>query len=98
MKAASMKKLAKILGWGVCVLIVIALGAYGVARAIAGRKYNQQWTTHEVSFPVPSPLSGAELEALRMERQGAAPIAMGDADLQSAALTRAIARGEHLVK
>jgi mono/diheme cytochrome c family protein len=95
-----MKKLAKIVAWGMCVLIVIALGGYGVARVIAGRRYNQKWITHDVSFPVPFPLSAAELEALRMERQaGDTPaVAMSDADLQSAALTRAIARGEHLVK
>jgi len=95
-----MKKLGKIVGWGTCVLIVIALAAFGVARVIAGRRYNQQWTTHEVSFPVPFPLSAAELEALRIERQaGAAPGASaGGVDLPSAALTRAIVRGEHLVK
>ncbi len=87
-----MKKFAKFVGWALCVLIVIALGALGVARVIAGRKYDRQWTAHEVSFPVPFPLSAAELETLRMEHPS------GDVDLQSAALTRAIARGEHLVK
>jgi mono/diheme cytochrome c family protein len=86
-----MKKLAKIVGWGLCGLIVIALGAFGVARVIAGRKYNQQWTTHEVSFPIPFPLSAAELETLKMQGQAGV-------DLQAAARTRAIARGEHLVK
>jgi mono/diheme cytochrome c family protein len=91
-----MKKLLKILGWGICVLIVIALGALVVARVIAGRKYNQQWTTHEASFPVPFPLSAAELEALRLERPSADAIV--GIDLLSAPLTRAIARGEHLVK
>ena len=89
-----MKKFAKIVGWSLCAVIVIAITAVGVARLVAGRKYNQHWATHEVSFPVPFPLSAAELEALRLERRS--PIA--DADLQSAALTRAIARGEHLVK
>ena len=93
-----MKKLAKIVGWAICVLIVVALGAFGVARAIAGRKYSQQWTTHEVAFPIPFPLSAAELEALRMERPAGDTPADGNVDLQSAALTRAIARGEHLVK
>ena len=81
-----MKKLAKIVGWGLCVLIVVALGAFGVARVIAGRKYNQRWTTHDVSFPVPFPLSAAETEALRLEGKP------GDA------LSRAVARGEHLVR
>jgi mono/diheme cytochrome c family protein len=87
---ASVKKVAKILGWAMCVLIVVALGAFGVARLIAGRKYHQQWATHEVSFPVPFPLSEAERETLRLEGTAG--------DLDSAALTRAVARGEHLVK
>jgi mono/diheme cytochrome c family protein len=85
-----MKTLFRIVGWGVCVLIVLALGAFGVARLIAGRKYHQQWKTHDASFPIPFPLSPAELEALHMD--GAT------GDLSAAALTRAIARGEHLVK
>jgi mono/diheme cytochrome c family protein len=75
-------------------LIVIALGALGVARLIAGRKYNQQWATHEISFPIPFPLSEAEKEALQMQAQAGG----GSVDLESAASTRAIARGEHLIK
>lgn len=100
MIAASMKKLAKVVGWAICVLIVVALGAFGVARTIAGRKYRQRWTTHEASFPIPFPLSAAELDALQMERQagGTPAAATGGGDPQSDALTRAIARGEHLVK
>ena len=89
MMTFSMKKAVKIVGWSLCVLIVIALGAAGVARVIAGRKYNQRWTTHEVSFPVPFPLSAAELETLHLEGR--------NTDLQAAALARAVARGEHLV-
>jgi mono/diheme cytochrome c family protein len=89
MMALSMKKALKIVGWCLCVLILIAVGAVGVARVIAGRKYNQRWTTHEISFPVPFPLSAAELETLHLDGQ--------NADLQAAALARAIARGEHLV-
>jgi len=96
-----MRKLFKILGWTLCVFLVLALGALGVARIIAGRKYNKQWTIHTVSFPIPFPLSPAELETLRNERIAAgAPAAdpLTGVDLQKAALAHAIARGEHLVK
>jgi mono/diheme cytochrome c family protein len=96
-----MRKLFKIIGWALCVLIVLAPGAVGVARVVAGRKYNQQWTTHNVSFLIPFPLSPAELEKLRGERVAVgAPAADGIAgvDLEKAALTHAIARGEYLVK
>ena len=92
-----MKKLLKILGRGIGVLIVVALAAFVVARVIAGRKYNQHWVTHEVSFPVPFPLSPAELETMQMERQGNGGPAAPGGDQQSPALTRAIVRGEHLV-
>jgi mono/diheme cytochrome c family protein len=96
-----MRKLLKIVGWALCVLIVLALGVVGGARVIAGRKYNKQWTTHNVSFPIPFPLSPAELEQLRGERAaaGTPPAdALAGVDLQKAALTHAIARGEYLVK
>jgi cytochrome c553/mono/diheme cytochrome c family protein len=96
-----MRKLLRIIGWALCVLLVLALGAVGVARLVAGRKYNKQWTTHTVSFPIPFPLSPAELETLRNERIAAGvPAAdpLAGADLQKAALAHAIARGEYLVK
>ncbi len=96
-----MRKLVKIVGWGLCALLVLALGAVGVARVVAGRKYNKQWTIHNVSFPIPFPLSPTELEQLRGEQVAAgAPAADGIAgvDLEKAALTHAIARGEYLVK
>ena len=66
-----MRKLFRIIGWTLCVLFVLAVSAVGVARVIAGRKYNKQWTTHSVSFPIPFPLSAAEVETLRNERVAA---------------------------
>jgi mono/diheme cytochrome c family protein len=96
-----MRKLLKVLGWSLVVVVVLAIGATGVARLIAGQKYNRHWTTHDVSFPIPFPLSAAELETLRAERATAgAPSGdpVSGADLPKAALARAIARGEHLVK
>ena len=96
-----MRKLVKVLGWILGVAIVLAVGATGVARLIAGQKYNRHWTTHDVSFPIPFPLSAAEIETLRGERVVAGAPAgdpLDGVDLKAAALARAIARGEHLVK
>ena len=96
-----MRTVLRVVLWVVGVLLLVAVGATATARVIAGRKYNRQWVTHDVSFPVPFPLTAAEVEALRAERLGAgAPAAdpMAGLDLRSAALTRAIARGERLIK
>jgi mono/diheme cytochrome c family protein len=91
----------KVVGWILGVVVVLALGSTGVARVVAGRKYNRHWTTHDASFPVPFPLSAAELEAIGAERvaaggPGANPLA--GAALDATTLARAIARGEHLIK
>jgi cytochrome c553 len=96
-----MRRVLKIAGWVVVVLLVAAVGALITARVVAGRRYNRTWVTHEVSFPIPYPLTATELESLRAERVAAgAPAAdpLSGVDLQSAAHTRAVARGEHLIK
>lgn len=82
-------------------LLVLAVGTVAAARLVAGRRYARHWTTHEASFPMPFPLSATELETLRAERLAAgAPAAdpLAGVDLNAAALTRAIARGEYLVR
>src|SRR5262245_16984972 len=96
-----MRRFFKVVGWILGVVVLVAIGATVVARIIAGRKYNTQWATHDVSFPIPFPLSAAELETVRAERVAAgAPASdpLTGVDLRAAALKRAIARGEHLVK
>ena len=68
-----MKTWLRIVGWIVVVVVVIGVAAVTTARVIAGRKYNQTWVTHEVDFPIPFPLSEAELPNLRSARlQGGA--------------------------
>ena len=96
-----MRTVFKVLLWTLAIVVILALGATAVARVIAGRKYHTQWTTHDVSFPIPFPLSPAELETLRAKRLAAgAPAAdpMAGVDLQAAALERAIARAQLLVQ
>jgi mono/diheme cytochrome c family protein len=96
-----MRTFFKVVAWTLAVVVLLALGATAVARIIAGRKYNTHWTTHHVSFPIPFPLSAADMETLRAERVagGASPgDPLAGVDLQAAALKRAIARGEYLVK
>ena len=96
-----MRKLLKAVVWILGVVIVLALGATSVARLIAGQKYHKQWTTHDASFPIPFPLSGAELETVRTERIAAGASAadpLAGVDLQALTMARAIARGDHLIK
>jgi len=96
-----MRKLLKVASWVLVIVLVLTMGSVGVARVIAGHRYNQQWTTHEASFPIPFPLSPAEIESLRGARLAAgAPTddPLSGVDVREAARTRAIARGEYLVK
>src|SRR6185503_12025406 len=96
-----MRRFLKYVTWAAGVVLLLAIAAMAVARIIAGRKYNTHWTTHTVSFPIPFPLSAVELETLRAERLAAGAPAtdpLAGVDLKTAALTRAIRRGEHLVK
>ena len=89
-----MRKMLKVVAWILGVVVVLALGATGVARVIAGRRYEQHWATHDASFPIPFPLSAAEVETLRAERlAGGAPAAdpLAGVDLGTAALSRAVA-------
>jgi mono/diheme cytochrome c family protein len=96
-----MRTFLKVLGWILCIVVVVAVGSTGVARLIAGRKYDRHWTTHEVSFPIPFPLSSAEIETIRVEKMAAGSPSsdpLNEADVKAWAHVRAIDRGEHLVR
>ena len=91
-----MNRFLKIGGWVLAVILILAAGGVGSARLIAGRRYNRQWTTHEVSFPIPFPLSDAELETLRRDRLAAGARAadpLAGVDLREVALSRAVVPG-----
>lgn len=95
-----MKRFLGILGWSLVAIVGVAIVAYGVAWWVAKSRYERQWVAHEAAFPIPFPLSDAELAALREERIGAgasAEDAPAGVDLEALALSRAKARGKHLV-
>lgn len=96
-----MKKILKVLGWSLVAIVAVAILGYAIAAWVTDSRYEQRWVTHEVSFPIPFPLSSAELVTLREERI-AAGAATGDplagVDLDAVALERAIARGERIVR
>ena len=87
-----MRKMLKVVVWILGVVVVLALGATGVARVIAGRKYERHWATHDASFPIPFPLSAAEVETLRAERLAARRAGGGSVGGSGSRRSRAVAR------
>ena len=63
-----MKKALKYTAWGLAAIAVVALIAWIWANQVATGRYEQKWTVHKAEFPIPFPLSGADIEALRAER------------------------------
>lgn len=95
-----MRKLLRILGWSLVVIVVLALAAYGLASWRAHYRYDKQWAAHDVDFPIPFPLSDAEIATLKEERiatGAAADDPLAGVDVQAIALERAQERGQHLV-
>jgi mono/diheme cytochrome c family protein len=95
-----MKKALRVIGIVVVLIAVVLAGAYLWANTTAGSRYNHQWQAHQVDFPIPFPLSAAEMDSLRVERiaagaPGADPLA--GLDMDSVATAWAVRRGEHLV-
>jgi mono/diheme cytochrome c family protein len=95
------KQVLKYGAWGLAAIMGIALITWLWAHLVATSRYEQQWTVHNADFPIPFPLSTAELKALRAERllAGASETdPFVGVDLQAAAMERAIQRGKHIVK
>ena len=63
-----MKKILKYVGWGFAAIVLVALGVWLWAHQVATSRYEQQWTVHKADFPIPFPLSDADLASLRAER------------------------------
>jgi mono/diheme cytochrome c family protein len=96
-----MKKVLKYGAWTLAVIIVIVLAAHIWSYQVAKDRYEKQWTVHKASFPIPFPLSDADLSALRAERilaGNSETDPMAGVDIQTVALERAVRRGRHLVQ
>lgn len=97
-----LKKVLRGLGALVAVLVVAAGVAVGWARSTARTKMSAKFTTHEIDFPIPYPLSEGELAALRAERTTPetppGTDVLAGVDLAALAKERAAARGKYLVE
>jgi mono/diheme cytochrome c family protein len=82
-----MKKLLKVVGILVAMLVLLAAGVYVWASITTKRVLAQTFETHLVDFPIPFPIDAAEVSALGLTDDAA----------RSLALKRAIERGRHLV-
>lgn len=85
-----MKKILKLLAVAFVLVCVVAAGAYFSMRSKALELMDRSITVHRVDFPIPFPLTDAEIAA-----EGDA---LKDKDLAAVAKERAIARGKHLVE
>lgn len=94
-----MKTLLKILVGLVLLLVVCVAGVYGWASHKDNVLLSRKIEAHHVDFPIPFSLTDDEVAAVRQERIAAG--VNGDppagVDLDSIALARAVARGDHLV-
>lgn len=101
-----MKKLLLGLGALVVILLLGAGGGFLWAKGAASSRLAKTYESHRVDFPIPFPLTEAELAELRAQRGGPAgdldggtgadPLA--GVDLTALARERAAARGKHLVE
>jgi mono/diheme cytochrome c family protein len=82
-----MKKLAKILGWILGVLIVVAAGAYAWASVRSSAIMAATVTVHTVDFSIPFPIEPDEVVRLGLTPEAA----------QQMARDQAVERGKHLV-
>jgi mono/diheme cytochrome c family protein len=76
-------KILKFLGLLILLVVVLALGVLAWAFQTANARYNQHWTAHEATFPIPFPLDSTVLAG---------------GNSRATAEARAVERGEHLVQ
>ncbi len=81
-------KIVKIVGAGLAVLILGALGFYVWASRATSGKLSRTYVTHRVEFPIPFPVSARDVERERLTPDGAARLAQA----------QALERGRHLVE
>jgi hypothetical protein len=82
-----MKKLIKIVGVLLAVLVVVAASVYVWARITTSRLRAATIETHSVDFPIPFPIDPAEVASLGLSEDAARQLAQ----------QRAVERGRHLV-
>lgn len=85
-------KILKFLGAGIGALLVTAVGSFFWLSSSAEAKLAQTPNAHTNDFPIPTPLTEAEIEELT--RDGERP---SDEELARIALERAVERGRHLL-
>jgi mono/diheme cytochrome c family protein len=94
-----LKSVAKISGAILAVVTLTGLGAMTWSKSVATDKLTRVFHTHSVDFPIPFPLTDAELAELRLppstENGTLSAAAM---DFAAVARTRAAERGKHLVE
>lgn len=92
------KKIGIGVGALVGVIVLAAGGGYVWASSSAASKMAATYDVHRVDFPIPFPLTDAEVDSLRRERAaaGIAGDPLAGLNLDSIATERAVARGRHL--
>jgi mono/diheme cytochrome c family protein len=93
-----MKKLLTIVGGLLVVVLLAAVAVYAWARYKDHVLLSRTIATHRVTFPIPVPLSDAEVQEIRAGRLAAGQPGPTDQELADIARQRAVERGKHLVE
>ncbi len=83
-----MKKILKAVAGVLAVFVLLGAGVYLWASRTAARKLARTYVTHTVDFPIPFPLSAAEIQRRHLTPEAA----------QQAAHDEALERGTHLIE
>ena len=79
---------------GLLGVLVVGAGAFYLwASSAASSRLAVSYAVHRVDFPIPFPLTEAELSMLRAERG-----VLAESDIHALATARAVARGQHLIE